>query len=1416
MTKITAIAAIAAAAVIGCNPPTNPPPTPVQPKTPLKLVYGTDNTIQVVRNKALDSARPTLIPNGTTAKYSISDAPAWLTVNADTGVLSAAADKTGALTKGANFTATVTATGVGGAYDKETAEAKISINVVDEMTITFNPPAGTTLPGAGEPHVKGTKNTPMEFGGTFTVNPPDPSVTYELDPASDPLPPGLAIDPKTGKITGTPTVPTKGPINIIIRAKDTTAKVILRLQINPDEFPGMFYPLTTTIARGSSTSVSLTGAEGVTASYAFESTPAAPSWLTINPNTGALNVGNAAAPVPAAAPFGTTTYKIKVTGTGQYAAIPPETLDFSLTVQAAMFPDPLGISYAGLILKKGGTNAERSGNSSVTDSNDTKLTVTYVYAPNPPNTAIPTKPSWLNINPITGAITATNAADSELPNVGATKTYKIRITGTGIYQGREADIDFVISGSALSIPNTMVYPATNQVEKGDSKTVHLTAPISGTYTFDTSSSSPSKPNWLSINPSTGQITIGPTAADPSATVPADAHGPTGGEVTYKIKVEGSGNYQGQTKVLDFKLNVEPASIGTFTYSGRAAGTPTGAGVLPITLTASTSVTNAILSLNTGSLTTGLTVSSQLDFSISGAVPTGLTFNTSGTNAGKITGSPSSVLTTATSHTITATGKSGTIYEGATATKQITLKVDPAPIGTFTYSGRAAGTETSTGVRPITLTAGTAVTNPILSLDTSSLTAGLTVSSHLDFSISGAALPTGLTFNTSGTNAGQITGSPSSVLTTATPYTITATGKSGTIYEGATATKQITLKVDPASFGTIDYSGTSALVANIGAAIMARTITAPTGAGHTNVTYSIAPNLNTNTGLNFNTANGTIDGTPTKASNNTSYTITATGNSNTIYQGYTRSTTIAIRVPEVIPNAAYTSLSVAKGSSGTTRAVSGATSTGLTYAFAATQPAWLSINSTTGTITVGTTTNTVPAEANSSYSIGVNVNGATGSIYDGAAQKTVTLALTVTPAVIPNVSYGGATLTMGSTGGTRNISGAPSTGLTYAFAATQPPWLHVNQTTGSISIGKTDTTSSVPANTAGSYSIEVNVNGAAGSIYDGAAQKTVTFALTLNPATLPTNMMNYGGTKTVARGGDVSTTLTNSIDALYTVKDVAVPVGIEGTRAPSLTLDNNGAVTGPTSVPADTPAGTYTYTIEVNGKPNSIYTGASAREITFTLQVTPAPIPTTMSYAAASVLRGSAVTASLTNGIDANYAQQSVTVPTGAATSNAPALTFNTTNGAITGPTIAAATPVGTYTYTIRVTGKANTIYEGAAHVDVPFALTVTQPLPPSMSYSTSFISRNASDPTARTINASAGGAGGVLQNGVSATGADYRFASSTPKPSWMSISTTGRITGTMPQDMPLGQHDYTIEVIGKGIYAGSTRNVTFTLHSQGT
>ena len=1178
--RLTVIAAIAAASVLGCNPPTNPPPTPVQPKTPLKLVYGTDNTIQAVRNKALDSARPTLTPEGTTAKYSISDAPAWLTVNADTGVLSAAADETRTLTKGDTFTAAVTAAGVGGAYDKETAEAKISINVVDELTITFNPPAGTTLPGAGEPHVTGTKNTSMEFGGTFTVNPPDPSVTYELDPASDPLPPGLTIDPKTGKITGTPTAPTKGPINIIIRAKDTTAKITLRLQINPDEFPaGMSYAATT-IARGSSASVALTGAEGVTASYAFESDPLADArWLTINPNTGAISVGNAAAPVRDDAPFGTTPYKIKVTGTGQYADIPPETLDFSLTVQAAMFPDPLGISYAGLILKKGGTNDERSGNASVTDSNDPKLTVEYTYAD--ANTV--SRPSWLDINLTTGAIDANNAANSDLPNVGATKTYKIRVTGTGIYEGRTADIDFVISGSALPIPDTMVYPAANQVEKGKSKTVDLTDRISGTYEFD--ATSPTKPAWLSIDSSTGRISI--------ATVPEDAHGPTGGEVTYRIKVEGSGNYQGQDKVLNFKLNVKPAPIPTNMSYGATKVVPIGSAV-GASLTNGIDADYAVLSVTRpGGATSG--------------EPT-LAFGTNGAITGP-TEVPTTTVPGTYTYTIRVTGKAGTIHQGADSKNvTFTLRV-PTPIPTnMSYSPASIA---------------------LVSTVTATLTNGIDANyaQQTPVAVTGGATASNAPRLTFGDN-GAITG-PAIAASTPTgtyTYTIRVTGKAGTIYAGAAPVDvQFALTVTPAAIpsSTMSYTSktiprgtavTASFTSSIDAANFAYRKKSVTRAG---AAASGEPALTSGTNGDI-TGPAIPGGTPLGVY---TYTIEVTGKAGTIYAGADPvDVTFALTViPAVIPNVSYSPSNIVKGSGGLSRIVLGAPSSGLTYAIAATPtpPPWLSINSSTGRITFGSSDNTVPADAVSS-SITVNVSAVTGSIYEGASPKTATFAFTVRAANIPvDMKYGDQFIPQDTPaqdipleGGIDATYTQLSVDVSGGADAGAAPALTFGANGAITNLAIADT---IPT---GTYRYTIRVTPKDGTIYagTGASSKNRTFRLIVTQQ-LPLASLTsttegiYYESKSASKhhpgGLPISKPLYRRISISpgtvlsdITADQASFSVVNTPLTAPTLTVNNVGRVS--TRVDLSSTNGTYVYTIRITGK--GIYRG-STRDVTFQLEIT---------------------------------------------------------------------------------------------------------------------------------------------------------------------------------------------------------------------
>ena len=170
-----------------------------------------------------------------------------------------------------------------------------------------------------------------------------------------------------------------------------------------------------------------------------------------------------------------------------------------------------------------------------------------------------------------------------------------------------------------------------------------------------------------------------------------------------------------------------------------------------------------------------------------------------------------------------------------------------------------------------------------------------------------ALPTGLSLDpVSGTISGV--GTPTTVITEV--YTITATGKPGTLYEGAEAATAIAIEVAPVGFGAITYNDTSPLIetASTGTAITSRTIAAPTGAGHANVTYAIHPHyLTTKTGLSFDTTNGTISGTPsTVAATATTYIVTATGNRGTIYEGATQTTTLSVQVNPAAFSVLYSS------------------------------------------------------------------------------------------------------------------------------------------------------------------------------------------------------------------------------------------------------------------------------------------------------------------------------------------------------------------------------------------------------------------------------------------------------------------------------------------------------------------------------
>ena len=96
--------------------------------------------------------------------------------------------------------------------------------------------------------------------------------------------------------------------------------------------------------------------------------------------------------------------------------------------------------------------------------------------------------------------------------------------------------------------------------------------------------------------------------------------------------------------------------------------------------------------------------------------------------------------------------------------------------------------------------------------------------------------------------------------------------------------------------------------------------------------------------------------------------------------------------------------------------------------------------------------------------------------------------------------------------------------------------------------------------------------------------------------------------------------------------------------------------------------------------------------------------------------------------------------------------------------------------------------------------------PPLASMSMSYEPRGVS----RIANAAARRISVPLRGGLPASRADYAFDPPSSKPAWLNLGITGTLSGTVPADAQVSAA-YTVKVRGKGIYAGETRSVTFSL-----
>jgi hypothetical protein len=231
----------------------------------------------------------------------------------------------------------------------------------------------------------------------------------------------------------------------------------------------------------------------------------------------------------------------------------------------------------------------------------------------------------------------------------------------------------------------------------------------------------------------------------------------------------------------------------------------------------------------------------LAFSISPALPAGLSFNTS---TGVVSGTATEAIAAST-YTVSVTDSSSP-SQVSSKTFSLTVEALPALNSTLLVA-------TSTFIKNTTITAFTPV----------SASGGYLT---LSYAIS-PALPAGLTFSTT---TGQISGRPT-VTSTQTQYTVTITDQAT-----QTTSKQFTILVGPPVLSTTLAISSRTLIQNSQVSAPFTPVTASGGEG--TLTFAISPSLPS--GLSFNTATGQITGSSTVVSANTNNTVTVTDSNST--------------------------------------------------------------------------------------------------------------------------------------------------------------------------------------------------------------------------------------------------------------------------------------------------------------------------------------------------------------------------------------------------------------------------------------------------------------------------------------------------------------------------------------------------------
>ena len=612
---------------------------------PTDLNYSTGAVSATVGTPVIPTT-PTI--TGTGIIFSVSPAlPAGLSINPITGVISGT--PTVALKPAQVFT--VTASNSGGT---STFPVTLGVNEVAPAALTYS--TGT---------VTGTIGTPVtSVAPTVTGT----GITFSVSPA---LPVGLTIDPKTGVISGTPTVALSPAQVFTVTATNSSGSSTFPVTLGVDDIAlsALIYS-TGTVTGTVGTSIvpntpTVTGS-GIT----FSVSPALPVGLTLNPTTGVIS------------------------GTPTVTLVPAQVFTVTATnsVGNKTFPVTLGVNDlapTALTYSTGTVTATKGTTITTVAPTVTGAGITFSVSP--------ALPVGLSINPTTGII-------SGVPTVTLIPAVVFTVTATN-------------SGGKTTFPVTLgvndVAPAALTYSTGTA-TATLGTPFTSvaptvTGSGITFSVSPALPVGLTLNPTTGVISGTPTVTLVPAQVFTVTATNSGGKTTFPVTL---GVNEIAPTALSYSTGTVTGTIGspvtsvaptvtgtgiTFSVSpalpagltlnpttGVISGTPTvtlvpaqvftvtatnsgGKTTFPVTLGVN-DVAPVELTFSMGTITTTIgnsiipniptVTGSGITFSVSPVLPAGVIMNA---KTGVVTGTPTGLLSK-TIYTITATNSGGSVSQ----------------------------------------------------------------------------------------------------------------------------------------------------------------------------------------------------------------------------------------------------------------------------------------------------------------------------------------------------------------------------------------------------------------------------------------------------------------------------------------------------------------------------------------------------------------------------------------------------------------------------------------------------------------------------------------------------------------------------------------------------------------------------------